>query len=146
MARAERVRIEDVLRSTELAIDEKDREIEHWKKRCEELECQAAEQPDAAEARPTARRRRGYSARGARLRQLDDQLQEKLRLAEIELSVERAKLARKQVELEVLVRPADNASTADPPRPSDRKLPCTCGRWLARLGLTEADRERRRPR
>ena len=62
-ARAERVRIEDVLRSTELAIDEKDREIEHWKKRCEELECQAAEQPDAAEARPTARRRRGYSAR-----------------------------------------------------------------------------------
>jgi len=145
-ARAERVRIEDVLRSTELAIDEKDREIEHWKKRCEELECQAAEQPDAAERAQLLDADEVIQQERARLRQLEDQLQEKLRLAEIELSVERAKLARKQVELEALVRPADNASTADPPRPSDRKLPCTCGRWLARLGLTEADRERRRPR
>ncbi len=145
-ARAERLRIKDVLRSTEIAAGEKDREIERWKKRCEELERQAADKPHLAENAELLDADEIIRQERARLRQLEDQLQEKLRLAEIELSVERAKLARRQVELEEQMRPADNASAANPAKASDRKHPSARGRWLARLGLTEADRERKRPR
>jgi hypothetical protein len=144
--RAERLTIENVLRSTETALDDKDREIEYWKNRCEESGSDAGANRNPPENAQLLDADAIVQQERERLRQLQDRLQEKLRLAEIELSMERAKLARKQAELGGQTPPAENASAANPSPPSDRKQPSARGRWLARLGLTEADRERRRPR
>ena len=46
VARAERLRIEDVLRATDNALDYKDHEIQYWKKRCDELTRGGGGKPD----------------------------------------------------------------------------------------------------
>jgi hypothetical protein len=145
-ARAERLKIEDVVRSTEIALEDKDHEIEHWKKRCEELACDAGDGPDSAENACVLDADAVVQQERQRLRQLQDELQEKLRLAEIDLSVERAKLARQRAELEEQSRSAEGQSEANPPAAGDCAQRSPRGRWLAQLGLTEADRERGRPR
>jgi DNA repair exonuclease SbcCD ATPase subunit len=81
-----------------------------------------------------------------RLRQLEEEWQTKLRHAEIEISLERAKLARQRVELEERLRSAENvvskvADLASAAASTDRPAR---GRWMSRLGLTDADRERGR--
>jgi len=82
------------------------------------------------------------------LNELQDQWREKFRQAEVEIAVERAKLARQRADIDERLREAENdASKAAPPagaggRPERR----SAGRWLARLGLAETDIERRRRR
>jgi hypothetical protein len=80
-----------------------------------------------------------------RLKRLQEQWSEKLREAEVELAVERAKLARQRAELEEQHR-GTTGETNTPVAADSNPLgsPSYRGRWLARLGLTDADREPRR--
>lgn len=142
--RTERLKIEQVLQTTAKALAEKDRELEMLRKstaesggRSDKME-QAADVELAADRDPLVREER------RRLAELQEQLREKLRQAEIELSVERAKLARWRAELEDRAKIHPPETTAN--NPAENPDPPSRGRWLARLGLTEADRERRKRR
>ena len=80
-----------------------------------------------------------------RLADLQNEWREKIRQTEVELSLERAKLARQRAELDERARPSDDSlsnSKNDKARDaakenSARQLPR--GRWLARLGITDPD-------
>ena len=78
-----------------------------------------------------------------KLRQLEEQWQNKLSQAEIEISLERAKLARERAELDERLR--DGGTRRRRRRPADPSAPetpqPTRGRWLSRLGV-----DRCRPR
>ena len=141
--RAERLKIEEVLQSTKRAIAEKDKEIQELKQRLEKSASAEPLDQMAAAIEQTLQNDIVIQQERERLRQLDEQLQSRLCRAEIEISLERAKLARDRAEIEERLRaagldaaktPADSkGATAEPP---------PRGRWLSRLGLTEADRER----
>ena len=75
------------------------------------------------------------------LKRLQVECREKLRQAEIDLSLERAKVARQRAEVEEKLRMLELRS-----KPLDDPAEALCptgrpvrGRWLARLGLSEAD-------
>jgi len=74
-----------------------------------------------------------------RLLQLQNEWQEKLRHAEVELSLERAKLARERAELEERRRAVPAGEKTNPPSDAD----CSCSsrrrQWLLRLGLIESE-------
>ena len=136
---AERLKIEDVLQTTEKVIAEKDREIEELRRRLEEQDGDAKIETERSAATDRVidgdaviRRER------ERLEQLQEQWREKLRQAEVELSVERAKLARQHAELEDRAK-AGAAETSPETNAAEKVEQPACGRWLARLGLTEAD-------
>ena len=142
--RAERVRIEDVLRTTEQALAEKDAEIEDLKQRLQEASTSTSRhsQQNAIEYLDhddLIREER------QRLADLQNEWREKIRQTEVELSLERAKLARQRAELEERSRGSDDSlsnSKNDKARDaakenSARQLPR--GRWLARLGITDPD-------
>ncbi len=141
---AERLRIEDVLQSTERALAEKDRQIEELTRRLG--------QPggdDGVGADRQAEIGRLLDADSAvqqereRLKELQEQGREKLRQAEIDLSLQRAKFARDRAELDERIRLAESEPVGGPvaPGPADRQNHPAHGRWLARLGLTDEDRE-----
>jgi hypothetical protein len=147
--RAERLKIEDVLQTTEKVLVEKDREIQQLKQQLGESPgdrgtdaVEAAVVNEALDVDAAVRQER------ERLQQLQDQWREKLRQAEIELSVERATLARQRAELENQIR----STGREPPQApaatgtgDDAAQPAR-GRWLAKLGLSEADRVGRQKR
>ncbi|HVA49097.1 MAG TPA: hypothetical protein VNH11_22230 [Pirellulales bacterium] len=136
----ERLRIRDVVARTDEALAAKDRQIEELEgllaaqsANIGEVAVGAAAFAELLSGDEVVRNER------ERLQQLQHEWEEKLRQAEIDLSVQRAKLARERAEIEERQRSLhDNqagppSSTAGAPavvRP-DR------GRWLARLGLKE---------
>ena len=141
----------EVLRITDEVIAAKDHEIQQLKTRLEEQSRDGAASANALDAASTDQMLNNDAVireeRG-RLQRLQEEWQEKLRKAEVELSLERAKIARQRAELEEQARAVEVAS---PERPSttdtDRQQqaePSGRGRWLARLGLTAADREPKR--
>ena len=72
-----------------------------------------------------------------RLKELRDDWEQKQRQAEIEMSLERAKLARERLEIqEKIQRYEENNSSQAEEEPSSGKTR-TRGRWLARLGLRD---------
>jgi hypothetical protein len=78
------------------------------------------------------------------LKKLQDGLREQLRQAEIELSMERAKIARQRAEMEEKIQTfeADRAKfavSADGQKNDDSGKKPSRGRWLARLGLRGDD-------
>ena len=76
----------------------------------------------------------------ATLKQLQEQWREKLRQAEIEISMERAQIARQKAELDARCRalalPAAAADDGGGRKLGDRP---PRGQWLARLGLKNLD-------
>ena len=145
--RAERLSIEDVLRTTERVLAERDKEIQNLKRRLEESAASAATPPDVTAAVDHAFAGDAVvQAERDRLRQLQDECRDKLRQAEIEISLERAKLARQRVEMEEQLRAAaKNASDGSAALgAADNAGRPARSRWMSRLGLTDADRERRR--
>jgi len=76
------------------------------------------------------------------LRRMQEEWREKLRRAEVEISVERAKIARERVELEEKLRSWEAARANGPPASSDvlgadKGKSRSRGRWLTRLGLQD---------
>ncbi len=76
-----------------------------------------------------------------RTQQLEREMEGKLRAAELEMSVERAKLARQKVELEELKANLESQrqlyeTTGGPPAPGAPRR-----RWLSKLGIDSKDKE-----
>ncbi len=76
-----------------------------------------------------------------KLRMLQAEWQEKLRTAEIEISVERAKLARQRAEIEEMLRDNRLANNNPPSHTPAKADKAPAGRWLARLGLKDANED-----
>ena len=131
--RQERITIEGTISITDLVVAEKDREIT-------ELRAQVAEQPLAVVTESSAQsdlldKDELIAAERSKLAQLQKELHEKLRTAELEMSVQRASLARKQAEIEQKLHAAQQ-SAADAPVGPDGK---PRRKWLSALGLRDDD-------
>lgn len=144
--RSERLTIEGTIQITDSIVADREREIAELKRVLEEQRCNVGEVTVGAAALHAAldddeliREHR------TQIEDLKRQWEEKLRSAEIEVSIERAKLAREKAEL--AERQADlEAKLAEAglnPKPgivetADAKK-SGGGRWLARLGLRDGD-------
>jgi hypothetical protein len=144
--RTQRLKIEDVLKTTDQVIADKDREIEELlsqrsAKQDLEDDKEALEQVDIGKILDSDS---VIQEERKRLLEMQEQWREKLRQAEIELSMERAQLARLRAELDAKARAAESALPKTPADANSAENPeqPVHGRWLARMGLTEDDRQR----
>jgi len=146
---AERLKIKGVVRTTDQMIAEKDREIADLKQLLDERNRKLGAPPAIAAAVSEEVDKDAVLCRErAALQQLQDDWREKLRQAEIELSLERAKIARQHAELnekrrELEKQIADLPAAASPSSgAANLSTKPPRGQWLARLGLTEEHVER----
>jgi hypothetical protein len=142
---AERLEIEEMVRRTDLIMAEQAREIERLQHL---LKTQSNTLGSVAVGAAPLEQVLDHDAlireERERLRQLQAECQEKLRRAEIELSLERATIARRQAEVEERLRlfetrVKDDETTSDALCPTGHPVR---GRWLAHLGLMESDQPR----
>jgi hypothetical protein len=143
---SQRLSIEDVIRKTDQLLAEKDREIEDLHKVLKEqsgnlgaMAVGAAALGEVLDQDAIVREER------ENLKRLQEECRAKLRQAEIDISLERAKLARQQADLTERLRESElRAST---PENQAEALSATGrpvrGRWLARLGLKDLDEGRK---
>lgn len=133
-----RTEIEEVIRVTERALAEKDRELNEMKQILEsqssnlgQLAVGATALGELLDSDALIREER------ANLKRLQREWEEKFRQAEIDICLERAKLARQRAELDERLRAYEqHRQGADPPGPAATAKPVR-GRWLARLGLKD---------
>ena len=134
----------EVLRITDEVVATKDREIQELKQRLEE-EGRDSKAVTAAEAllKQTINSDEAVQQERSRLQELQKEWQEKLRQAEVELSLERATIARERAVLDEQLRVVDDASSQSTHATSKEKSSdCSASaRWMTQLGLTAADRE-----
>lgn len=136
-ARAERIEIEEVLRTSQREIERRDREI--------------ADLQTLVEQQAGARDGVAIGAAGIaqlldsdeliaqerqKLKDIQREWEDKLRQAEIDLSMERAKLARERIQLETQLEQIKAAAEAPPETPTVKGQPRT-RKWLEHLGLRE---------
>lgn len=143
-AASKRTSVNDLVRRTDLIVAERDREIAELRAHLEQQSANlgnvavgAAAIAHMLDSDDFIRQER------ENLQELQREWQEKLRQAEVDLSLERAKIARERVAIEeklVTLEKAQAQSASDAPGSSstaDNKP--VRGRWLARLGLKEED-------
>ncbi len=145
MPARDRMTVEGAIRITDEVVAGKDQEIAELKELLQQqaenigsIAVGASAIADVLDQDELIRVEREHLAR------LHEELQEKLRQAEIEAALERARLARERASLEEKLRQwehergqprsDDTAAEADRPRADRSKSP---GRWLARLGLKD---------
>jgi hypothetical protein len=139
-SQAERLKIREVISRTDAVVAGKDREIEDLQ---ELLAAQAANLGEVAVgASAFAEMLSGdeiVRTERERLQQLQREWEEKLRQAEIDLSVQRAKIARDRAEIEERQRVWQQQQTDHGPVGTDmaKSIKPQRGRWLTRLGLKE---------
>jgi chromosome segregation ATPase len=136
----ERITIEDTIEMTDAVVADKDREIEQLKVQLAELNSTsqvAANDQRQQEINELLDGDAVIAEHRQRISLLEREMEDKLRTAELELSVERAKIARQKVELEELRvdldsrRPSTPTSSAAPAQPRRR--------WLSKLGISSDD-------
>jgi hypothetical protein len=134
----ERVRIESTIEMTDAVVAEKDREIAELKS---QLAQGGGESPRAAEQEQEQKIRELVDAdeviaqHRLRVAELEREMEEKLRAAELELSLERAKIARERVQLDELRADIDSQrADIGPPGTAAPGVPRR--RWLSKLGLS----------
>ncbi len=143
-AKARRLKIEEVIRETDRVLAEKDRECSELK---QVLEDQSSSLGSVAVGAAALGEMLDSDAivqeERQKLSHLQEQWREKLRQAEIDISIERAKLAREKAEIAEKLQAMENRS--DRPQdgpgdaaPSDKPVR---GRWLERLGLKDAEQQ-----
>jgi DNA repair exonuclease SbcCD ATPase subunit len=137
--RGERTSIEGTIRITDQIVAQKDREIAELKERLEQQGGESSISHTAAVANlldsdEIVRQER------EKLKQLQVEWRQKIGEAEIEISVQRAKLARDRAEIDEKLRQfqIDQDNRGPSENSSDTGKP-TRGRWLARLGLKDMD-------
>jgi hypothetical protein len=142
--RQERLRIQDVVRQTDSIVLSKEQEIEELKQLLESQSSSLGSMAVGAAAfAEILSQDEVLQTERDRLRQLQIEWEEKLRQAEIDLSVQRAKIARERVEIEerhrlLQVEQAQQVDDGPPPADGKPRKPGR-GRWLTRLGLKEDD-------
>jgi hypothetical protein len=129
LAESEQKAIDRVIEKTNAAIAEKDAEIERLQLRLEVTGADKAIETmlDSDELVTQERER---------LATLQRDWEEKLRKAEIEISIERAMLAREKAEQDEQIRQLEERLDETQTDPNDDGKP-NRGRWLARLGLAD---------
>lgn len=139
----ERLAMREVINRTDAAMAAKDREVEDLRSllaaqsaNIGEVAVGAAAFADMLSADEIVRGER------QRLQQLQLEWEEKLRQAEVELSVQRAKIARERADIEERQRQFDQHGHDHPSSDATdaaKNAKPQRGRWLARLGLKEED-------
>lgn len=144
--RADRSKIAEMLRTTDEVVAAKNREIQELKQQLEGPACDcAAGISDVAAINRALNNDAVVREERERLKRMQEEWGEKLRQAEVELSLERAKIARQRADMEQQGR----ANTNPPAEPCQTAADgqterAAGGRWMARFGLSDADREPRR--
>jgi hypothetical protein len=133
----ERASIESTIEMTDAIVAEKDRQIAKLENQLatgnEGAACQIEHDPKVKELLDTDEI---IAEHRKRISEVEQEIEQKLRTAELELSVERAKIARQKVELEELrsdlesQRQAFEAAGGTPVQGQPRR------RWLSKLGLS----------
>jgi hypothetical protein len=135
--RQERVRIESTIEMTDAVVEAKDREIAELKEQLARGVSAAASSSNAQDQQTNELLDADevIAAHRKRISELEREMEEKLRAAELELSVQRAKIARERVELDEL-RADLNSQRANmgPDGPGAPGAPRR--RWLSKLGLS----------
>lgn len=139
----ERLEIEQVVQSTEEAMAAKEEVIGQLRQQLDE---QSVAQPDA---QPDAERQAASGAildndelvrqEREKLLGLQEEVQDKLRKAEIDISIERAKIARERAGIEEKLRSISEKGTGEKANDSAEPKKPTRGRWLAHLGITDLE-------
>lgn len=141
--RQERISIEKTIEKTEAVIAARDRELDELRKLLEDQSRSVGEMAvGAAAIAGMLDQDTVVQQERENLRRLQDEWREKLRTAEIDLSVERAKMARERAEIDERMQDLQSQMSrigGDEPRNTGGKTPAkpTRGRWLSRLGLKE---------
>jgi len=136
---AERLQVEEAIQRTEQAVASKDHQINELRKQLELIQ-QAPAEPAATPAEEAIDQDEVVQQERENLKRIQVEWQERLREAEVTISVERAKLARDRTELEEKVQHlerqvAQQFGSEDSDTGSNKKKP-TRGKWLSRLGLS----------
>jgi hypothetical protein len=142
--KADKLTVQGAIKITDEVVAEKERELEELRRL---LDCQSQQIGEVAvgAAAVTQMLDTDELVRQEReaLKRLQDQLRDQLRQAELDISVERARLAREKSELEEKLRTfeAEKASLAPDAgdAPGDAGKKPKGRKWLARLGLGEGN-------
>lgn len=138
----ERLAIQSTIAMTDAVVSEKDRQIEELQSRLNHAEESAADsgpsQSEAIEALLDSDEILGEHR--AKAEQLNAELQEKLRAAELELSVERAKIAREKAEVEEWRLEMETFRKAREGGEEPAEAGAPRRRWLSKLGLNGDDK------
>jgi hypothetical protein len=139
--RRERLSVEEAIRRTDEVIAAKNHELEQLQSLLQEQSANVgAMAVGAAAVAEVLDKDEVVRQERQNLQALQDEWREKLRQAEVEISVQRAKLARHQAELEERARQIEQQSRGLPAEESDQlKDKPIRGRWLRRLGLKGSD-------
>jgi len=145
---SEKIKIQEVVRKTDQILGEKEREIGELQEVLKmqtgslgEVAVGAAAVGQIFDSDAVIREQREH------LKRLETEWEEKLRRAEIEISMERAKIAREKSQLEEKIRAMERQETEPFPRAVVEQNPLTKptrGRWLERLGLKDIDKDESR--
>jgi chromosome segregation ATPase len=141
-ARHDRVNVQEIVSRTDRLLAEKDRLLAEKECEIEELKHLLQDQSGHLGAVAVGAAAFGefldqdavVQEHREHLQRLQASLEEKLRQAEIDISLERAKLARDRAKLEEQLR-AMEASPPPAPEDTGKGEKPTRGRWLARMGL-----------
>ena len=137
---SERIQIDEVLRTTQREIERRDREIAELQSLVEQ---QAGARDGvaigAAAIAQVLDADQLIAEERQKLKDIQHEWEEKLRQAEIDLSMERAKLARERIQLEIQLEEAKaaDASTNENPAVSNDRPQGRTRRWLEHLGLKD---------
>ena len=136
---ADRLTIEGAIQMTDQAVAEKEKEIEELRRLLSDqsqnlggVAVGAAAIADMLDTDELVKQER------EKLEALQLEWREKLRKAEIDISVERAKIARERAQLEERLETLENRTISDEDNASKADEPKR-GKWLARLGLKDGN-------
>ncbi|MGD0519301.1 MAG: hypothetical protein ABSA26_17325 [Thermoguttaceae bacterium] len=141
--RQEKLKIQEVIRRTDRLVAEKNREIGELRKLLESqannigtMAVGAAALGQILDTDAVIQEERKNLVR------LQEECREKLCQAEIEISLERAKIARERAQLDEKLRALEQQGVNLPIAGEEKEsVKPTRGRWLARLGLTSSENE-----
>jgi hypothetical protein len=143
LEQAEKIAISEVIRQTDETLYLKNQEIATFHKRLQEMELQIqAHKTPSQDIMKLLNADELIQQERINLRILQDKLREQLCEAEVNLSLERAKIARERQELDDRMRVWEkqkSGNSATESNTADKKKSTTNlgGRWLARLGLSD---------
>jgi hypothetical protein len=142
--RAERLEMEELVRKTDTAVSEKQREIDELRRRLDEQSSSEPAVDTSAALAEVLDKDDVVRQERERLKQLEKDWEEKFRQAEIEMSVQRAQIARNRAEIDEKQRALElqGGSQAAGQAGGDvgKAKKAGRGRWLSRLGLAEDEK------
>ena len=137
----ERLTVEGAIRITDEMVIQRDREIVELKQQLEKFGNRTDDTAQVLDQDTIIQQER------QRLLALQQEWQEKMRQAEVDISVQRARIARERSDVEEKLRVLESEkeslaaqrASGEPSSPDKPSKPAR--RWLARLGLKENDKE-----